>query len=148
MDLIISLTNTQNETVKYFDLTDNDLSKSYSPAKWAIKQILVHLSDADAVLLSRIKRIISEPKQVIWAFNQDLWCKNLDYKTFPLAISKAIFLANRQAIIYLAQKYYNILGSKEFVHSETEIRTLKEEFDKVALHNQGHINQIKLALLK
>lgn len=148
MDSIISLTNTQNETVKYFDLTDNDLSKSYSPGKWTIKQILVHLSDADAVLLSRIKRIISEPKQVIWAFNQDLWCENLDYITFPLAICKAIFLANRQAIIYLAQKYYSTLGSKEFVHSETGIRTLKEEFDKVALHNQGHINQIKLALLK
>lgn len=148
MDLIISLTNTQNETVKYFDLTDNDLSKSYSPGKWTIKQILVHLSDADAVLLSRIKRIIAEPKQVIWAFNQDLWCKNLDYKTFPLEISKAIFLANRLATIYLAQKYYNNSGTKEFVHSETGIRTLKDEFDKVALHNQGHIDQIKLALSK
>ncbi len=148
MDLIISLTDTQNETVKYFDLTDNDLSKSYNPGKWTIKQILVHLSDADAVLLSRIKRIISEPKQVIWAFNQDLWCENLDYKSFPLEISKAIFLANRQAIIYLAQQYYKTLGTKEFVHSETGIRTLKEEFDKVALHNQGHIDQIKLALSK
>ncbi len=127
-------------------MTENDLLKSYGFGKWTIKQILVHLSDADAVLLGRIKRIISEPKQVIWAFNQDLWCENLDYKTFPLETSKAIFLANRQTIIYLAQKYYKTLGAKEFVHSETGIRTLKEEFDKVASHNQGHIDQIKLAL--
>lgn len=148
MELIISLINTQNETVKYFDLTENDLLKSYGSGKWTIRQILIHLSDADAVLLGRIKRIISEPKQVIWAFSQDLWCENLDYKTFPLEISKATFLANRQATIYLAQKYYNTLGLKEFVHSETGVRTLKEEFDKVALHNQGHIDQIKSALSK
>jgi hypothetical protein len=99
-------------------------------------------------LLGRIKRIISEPKQVIWAMNQDLWCENLEYKTFPLEISQAIFLASRQAVIYLAQKYYTTLGNKEFVHSETGIRTLKDEFDKVALHNQSHIGQIKLALSK
>ena len=146
MDLNALLTNTQNETVNYFNLSEGDLSKSYGVGKWTIRQILVHLSDAESVLHERIKRIISEPKQVIWAFNQDLWCKNLDYKTFPLEISKAIYLANRQSIIYLAQKYYNSLGKNLFVHSETGIRTLKDEFDKVALHNQGHINQIKLAL--
>ena len=69
-------------------------------------------------------------------------------KTFPLEISKANFVANRQTAIYLAQKYYNTLGKKEFVHSETGIRTLKDEFDKVALHNQGDLDQIKLALAK
>lgn len=148
MDLLNLLTNTLNETSKYYNLTENDLCKSYDDGKWTIKQILVHLSDAEGVLLYRIKRIISEPKQIIWAFEQDLWCKNLDYTNFPLEISKAIYLANRQTVIYLAEKYYNILGHKEFVHSETGIRTLKDEFDKVALHNQGHIEQIKLALSK
>lgn len=83
MDLIILLTNTQNETVKYFDLTENDLLKSYGFGKWTIKQILVHLSDTDAVLLSRIKRIISEPKQVIWAFNQDFGVKIWITELFP-----------------------------------------------------------------
>src|SRR5215212_11263325 len=117
MDLITLLTNTQNETLNYYGLAGNELLRSYGDGKWTIKQILVHLSDAEAVLLDRIKRIISEPRQVIWAFDQDLWCKNLDYRTFPLEISKAVFLANRQTVIYLAEKYYYTLGQKEFVHS-------------------------------
>jgi DinB superfamily len=148
MDLIQSLIKTQNETVKYFNLSETELSKSYGVGKWTIKQILVHLADADSVLLGRIKRIIAEPKQVIWAFDQDLWCENLEYKNSPLEISQAIYLANRQAIIYLAKNYYDTLGAKEFVHSETGLRTLKDEFDKVSSHNQGHIEQIKLALAR
>ena len=148
MDLILSLISTQNETTKYFSLTESELAKSYGIGKWTIKEILVHLADAEGILLNRIKRIISEPKQVIWAFDQDLWCKNLDYKNSPLEISKAIYLANRQSVIYLAKNHYDTLGSKEFVHSETGLRTLKDEFDKVSSHNQGHIEQIKLALAR
>jgi uncharacterized damage-inducible protein DinB len=144
--LLTTLTNTKNETEKYFDLSEEDLAKTYAPGKWTIKQILVHLADADSVLLDRLKRVISEPKQVIWAFDQDLWSENMDYKNFPLEISKAVYLANRQMVIHLAEKYYDTLGHKEFIHSETGQRTLKDEFDKVVWHNQGHLDQIKRAL--
>lgn len=146
MDIITPLTDTKNETENYFDLSTYELSKSYSAGKWNIKQILVHLADAESILLNRIKRVIAEPKQVIWAFDQDLWCRHLAYTEFPLAISKALYVANRQNVIFLAEKYYDTLGNKEFIHSETGLRTLKDEFDKVPLHNQGHLNQIKLAL--
>ena len=146
MNILSTLTNTRNETEKYFDLSEEDLAKTYGVGKWTVKQILVHLADADSVLLDRIKRVISGPKQVIWAFEQDLWNENLDYKNFPLAISKAVYLANRSMVIYLAEKYYETLGGKEFIHSQTGLRTLKDEFDKVSWHNQGHLEQIKLAL--
>jgi uncharacterized damage-inducible protein DinB len=146
MNILTNLTNTKNETEKYFELSEEDLSKTYGEGKWTVKQILVHLADADSVLLDRIKRVISEPKQVIWAFDQDLWSENMDYKNFQLEISKAVYLANRQMVIHLAEKYYETLGHKEFIHSETGLRTLKDEFDKVVWHNQGHLEQIKLAL--
>lgn len=146
MNILSTLTNTRNETEKYFWLVWRRFGKTYGEGKWTVKQILVHLADADSVLLDRIKRVISEPKQVIWAFEQDLWNENLDYKNFPLAISKAVYLANRSMVIYLAEKYYETLGDKEFIHSQTGLRTLKDEFDKVSWHNQGHLEQIRMAL--
>ena len=146
MDIVELLTATKIETEEYFNLPVNDLSKTYAAGKWDIKKILVHLADAESILHERIKRVIAEPKQVIWAFDQDLWCSNLDYDNFPLAISKSLYLANRQSVIYLAEKFYTKLGSNQFVHSETGLKTLQEEFDKVGLHNQAHINQIKTAL--
>ena len=147
MDIFTLLTNTRLETVGFFDLPPHSLSKTYAEGKWNIKKILVHLSDAESILHERIKRVIAEPKQVIWAFDQDLWCNNLDYENFPLELSKSLYLATRQSVIYLAKNYYTKAGNKEFIHSETGLRTLKDEFDKVALHNQGHIGQIKTALL-
>lgn len=146
MKIIKKLSETKIITEAYFDLPENDLQKSYGIGKWNIRNILVHLADAESVLHERLKRIISEPKKVIWAFDQDLWCKNLNYESFPLEISKGLFSANRQSVIYLANQYYQHLGSIEFVHSETGIRTLKQEFDKIANHNAEHIKQIKLAL--
>lgn len=147
MDILTLLTDTKNETSGYFDLPENDLARTYAPGKWSIKKILVHLADAESVLHERIKRVIAEPKPVIWAFDQDLWCNHLDYDHFPLEISRSLYLANRQSIIYLAQNFYEKLGSNQFVHSEAGLRTLKDEFDKVAMHNRSHLNQIKNALL-
>jgi len=146
MDIINLLKETRDETIQYFDFPLGELSKTYEPGKWNIKKILVHLSDAESVLHERIKRVIAEPKQVIWAFNQNLWCDKLDYDNFPLTLSKDLFIANRQSIIFLAQKYYAELGGMQFIHNETGQRTLKDEFDKVASHNRDHINQIKKAL--
>ena len=147
MDIVTLLTDTRLETAGFFDLPPQSLLKTYGEGKWSIQQILVHLADAESILHERIKRVIAEPKQVIWAFNQNLWCANLDYENYPLEISKSLYLASRQSIIFLATNYYIKSGDKEFIHSETGLRTLKDEFNKVAAHNQGHINQIKTALL-
>jgi DinB superfamily len=148
MNLIELLNKTQNETLNYFNLPTADLAKAYAPDKWTVRQLLVHLADAESVLHERIKRIIAEPKKVIWAFDQDLWEKHLDYANFPLHISQSLYQANRQSVIYLASQFYETLGNREFVHSETGIRTLKDEFDKVAWHNQGHLQQIRTAINK
>jgi hypothetical protein len=38
------------------------------------------------------------------------------------------------------------LGEREFVHNEAGKKTLKQEFEKVASHNEGHLAQIRKAL--
>ena len=146
MNLLKQLIESGEKTEMYYNLPESDLLKTYENGKWNIKMILVHLSDAESVLHDRLKRVISEPKGVIWAFDQDLWSKNLDYENFPLEISKGIYAAKRKSVIYLAEKFYTKCGHKEFVHSETGLRTLSQEFEKIANHNLSHLNQIEIAL--
>lgn len=146
MELILHLEQTKIETLRYFELNNEELDKRYAPGKWSIRTILHHLADTESILFDRIRRVISEPRQVIWAFDQDAWVKNLSYDKRPLLLSKELFSATRAGIIYYAGLHYEKDGNLEFVHSEIGVRTLKEEFDKVAIHNQSHIDQIYRAL--
>jgi hypothetical protein len=146
MQILEDLARTRAETEPYFDLGETDLDKTYGPGKWTVREILHHLADAETVLYDRIRRIISEPKTVIWAFNQDLWSTNLSYLSLPLDASKAVYSSVRRMIILQAELHYKPHGSLEFIHSETGLRTLKDEFDKVVLHNDNHLAQMRKAL--
>ena len=64
----------------------------------------------------------------------------------PLYLSRRIYEAVRDGVIHQARLHYDSGGHLEFVHSETGIRTLKDEFDKVAWHNEHHLTQIAMAL--
>ena len=146
MELIKQLENTKQQTLKFFKLTDDKLDKSYAKGKWTVKEILHHIADAETVLYDRIRRIISEEKPVIWAFDQDAWCKALNYKEMPLIQNEIIYQSVRDSITGLAENFYLKLADKEFIHSETGLRTLKDEFDKVAVHNKHHLEQIAKAI--
>ena len=97
MEIVMRLEATRDHTLKYFDLTDDQLARSYGLGKWPVRFILHHLADAETVLFDRIRRIISEPRQVLWAFDQDSWARSLDYSKMPLDLSRRIYDSVRAA---------------------------------------------------
>jgi hypothetical protein len=145
-DLIRELERTRGETLGYFSLVEADLARTYATGKWSVRFLLHHLADSETVFLDRIRRVISEPRQVIWVYDQDAWAKGLDYDHLPLDISKRVYEPVRAAVIYYAGLHYERNGKLEFVHSVTGVRTLKDELDKVASHNEHHLAQIRIAL--
>jgi hypothetical protein len=146
MDIVTRLEASRDRTLKYFEVSEEQLVRSYGQGKWPVRFILHHLADAETVLFDRIRRVISEPRQVLWAFDQDSWAKGLDYSQMPLDLSRRIYDSVRSGVIYQARLHYDRSGHLEFVHSETGIRTLKDELDKVASHNEHHLEQIDSAL--
>jgi hypothetical protein len=146
-ELLELLDSTQLYTVGCYDLSPEELSRAYGPGKWTIRQILHHLTDTEYLLMGRLKKIIAEPKQVIWSFNQENWNQAFNYIQEPLTGKKELYTLCRKMNYQLIDKYYNNYHQKEFVHNETGLRTLEQEFKKVALHNQTHNEQIKTALM-
>lgn len=144
--LIRQLEETRDHTLRFFDLDEGSLARTYAPGKWPVGFILHHLADAETVLFDRIRRVLSEPRQVLWVFDQDAWAKGLDYSHVPLDISRRVYESVRSAIIHYARVHYEEKGHLEFVHSVTGVRTLENEFDKVAAHNAHHLEQIRIAL--
>lgn len=146
MSLIEELERTRDETLRCFSLDDRALARTYAPGKWSVRYILHHLSDSETVFLDRIHRVLSEPRPVIWVMNQDAWAKGLDYSQVPLDIARRVYESVRNAIIYHAGVHYERHGHLEWVHSVDGVRTLRDEFDKVAAHNEHHLTQIRSAL--
>ena len=146
MQLIGDLEATRDETLLYFALGEDDLARTYGPGKWSVRYLLHHLADSETVLYDRIRRVLSEPRQVIWWYDQDAWAKGLNYSEVPLEMSRRIYESVRAAMIYHAGLHYERNGHLEFVHSKTGVRTLKDEFDKTAAHNAHHLSQIRTAL--
>jgi hypothetical protein len=146
MQLIQDLEATRDATLEYFTLGEQDLARTYAPGKWSIRYLLHHLADSETVLYDRIRRVLSEPRQVLWVYDQDAWATGLDYSRVPLELSRRVYESVRNAIIYYAGLHYEQRGHLEFVHSVTGVRTLRDELDKVASHNAHHLNQIRTAL--
>jgi hypothetical protein len=146
VQLIADLEATRDETLRYFSLDEDDLARTYGPGKWSVRYILHHLTDSETVLYDRIRRVLAEPRQVIWWYNEDAWARKLDYSERPLEMSRRIYESVRAAMIFYAQLHYEKDGHLEFVHSLTGLRTLKDEFDKTASHNEHHLSQIRAAL--
>lgn len=145
-EILQLLRDTKSFSIQCFDLSDEELNQNYADAKWTIRQILHHLTDVEYLFIGRLKKIIAEPKQVIWAFNQDDWNEAFDYANESLKGKKELYALCREMNYQLIEKYYDQYHQKEFVHNETGLRTLQIEFEKVALHNQSHNEQIQIAL--
>lgn len=144
--LVRDLERTRDETLKCFSLERRELARTYGPGKWSVRFILHHLADTESVFLDRIHRIVSEPRPVIAVMDQDAWAKGLDYSQIPLDIAAQVFASVRNAIVYHAGVHYERSGHLEWVHSVAGVRTLRDEFDKVAAHNENHLRQVRSAL--
>jgi len=144
--LITRLEAARDETLSYYALTDAELAQTYGPGKWPVRYLLHHLADSETVLYDRICRLISEPRQVLWVYDENAWARGRDYATLPLSLSRPIYDSVRAANIYHVRQHYESQGHLEFVHSVTGVRTLKDEMSKVASHNEHHLGQIRTAL--
>jgi len=144
--LIRELERTRDETLKCFSLDDQDLARRYAPDKWSVRYILHHLADSETVSLDRIQRILSEPRPTLPVMEQDAWAQALDYSHAPLPIARGVYESVRNAIIYHVGAHYDQRGHLEWVHSVDGVRTLRDEFEKVAAHNENHLRQVRLAL--
>ncbi len=146
MSIIEELTSTRDRTLPLFELPEPDLARRYGPGKWSVREILHHLADAESVLYERVRRVLGEGGGVLWGFDQDAWVRELGYSTMPLEIARDVYSACRAGVIYRAERNYASHGHLEWNHSATGLRTLKDEFDKVAWHNERHLGQISTAL--
>ena len=142
-DAIRNLQRLMNETLPYFSAPREQLDRAYAPGKWTLREVLVHLSDSETVILDRLRRAAAEPAPHFDAFDQDRWAELLQYKTRDLSVARAQFEAARRSIIELASTMPLEVDARTGVHSETGTRSFAQLLAAVQTHNAHHLAQAK-----
>ena len=147
MGIIQDLEASRDETLQYFALGADDMRRRYGPNKWCIAYVLHHLADVEAMELERIYRTLSEARPELLTIDADAWASGLAYDLRSLPLSRALFESARNTVIHYATLFYESKGQREYFHSEFGPVALKQEFEKVALHNAKHLGHVRTALL-
>jgi len=144
--IIDDLFSTMQATLALFDGPRAAFGKSYAPGKWTVRDLLIHISDTETVLLDRLRRIASEEKPLLAAFDQDRWAKGLFYDRRDMHLVKMQFQAARRGVIELATILDDSFDARVGMHSEVGALTFGHLLKKVADHTAHHLEQAKAAI--
>ena len=141
--IIQDLFATLHETLAFFDRQEEVLGRAYAPGKWTIRQILVHLSDTEAVYIDRLRRLSAEEMPILQAFDQDRRAAGLQYPKRDLNLAKHQYENARRSVAELARLMPPQADSRTGTHSEAGVRTFGQVLGGVVSHNLHHLEQLR-----
>lgn len=137
------LTKDLREVLKFFGKPAALQKRAYAPGKWTMREILVHLSDSETVILDRLRRLAAEKKAVLQAFDQDLWADRLFYKTRDLKLAKQQYQTAREGIIELFKRLPAKADARAGRHSEAGRKTFAQVAEIAGYHTGHHLEQLR-----
>lgn len=116
--------------------------KVYAPGKWAIKDLLQHLIDAERVFVYRAMRFSRNDKTELPGFDEDAYAANADMKTRSVAdLLEEFSLLRRSTILFYKTLSADAL-QREGVASGNKISVLALGFT-ICGHPIHHMNVIR-----
>jgi hypothetical protein len=116
------------------------------PEKWSIKQIAIHLADAELAVSFRVRNILAEQAPNIQPFEQDNWTQALDYENLDLAAALERFRLLRAANGELLSRIDDDAWQRTANHPEAGLITLAQVINGQIGHLDGHLEQIQASL--
>ncbi len=114
-----------------------------SEESWSIREIIIHLSDAELVHIHRMKAVLSEDNPILTAFDQDLWTMRLNSQQIDHQLYLQLFKSMRESFLpilhHLTKEDYLRIGT----HNQAGPLTFKEVFKHSIEHIDTHIEQIR-----
>lgn len=124
-------------------LTEEQLVVKPSRNSWSIREIIIHVTDAELVHIHRMKSILSENNPLLTAFDQDLWTTRLGTQHIDQTLYLDLFKSLRESfhpiLLSLTEQDYLRIGT----HNLAGTQTFKEVLEHTIDHVENHILQIK-----
>ncbi|MGS2778804.1 DinB family protein [Robertmurraya sp. GLU-23] len=124
-------------------LTQEQILYKPSENSWSIREIVIHVTDAELVHVHRMKSVLSENNPILTAFDQDAWTSKLHTQSLDHQLYLSLFDAMINSFIPILTN----LGEDDYLrvgtHNIEGEFTFKELFEHSIEHIQNHVEQIR-----
>jgi hypothetical protein len=110
---------------------------------WSIKEIAIHLCDADLVAAYRMKKVIAEDNPLLMAFDQDAWTSRLGYSGLDHAFYLQLFGTIRSGMAEVLNNLPEEAWARTGIHNVAGKITLQDIVESYIGHVNDHVQQIE-----
>lgn len=119
------------------------LDKSPAPGKWSIRQIAVHLADAETVGVARFRTIAAQPGSLLKTYDQDAWAAKLAYTRQSPEQALQLFSLLRQTTAAMLRALPESAWKNTGRHEESGEVVLDKFVEHYCDHVDNHSRQIR-----
>jgi DinB superfamily len=127
---------------------DATLQARPAPEKWSVIEIIAHMAEDELTTTWRYRQMIENPGVTLAGFDQDLWARLGNYRSWTPGEALGMFgllrEANLRMLRYLTPQQWDLHG----MHAERGPITVRDLARHMAGHDCNHIDQIRSILAK
>ena len=120
-----------------------------SPSEWCVHEVVVHMSDSEAMGALRVRKIIAEPGSTLMPYDDARWAEALDYRHQNADDALQSFRLVRQMTHHLLGNLSDQVFMHSALHPEAgypeygESYTLEKWLQIYTRHIRDHIEQLR-----
>ncbi len=127
-------------------LSEQTLRAGHDEDNWSIKEVVVHLRDADEIALQRMQRMAREDTPFLPAYDQAAYARERSYQEADAAAALAGFTAGRARMVEFFRGLTAADLKRAGTHEETGRITVGLHVEHMIAHDLTHLAQISRAL--
>jgi hypothetical protein len=121
----------------------NQLTAHPISGKWSACEIVQHLADSEMNSAIRLRRLLTEERPVIHAYDQDDYAARLKYNERDMAPALELFRGARSTTAQLLSRMSDEDWQREGWHPESGLYTAAHWLKIYAAHAHNHAAQIR-----
>lgn len=124
-------------------LNSNQLRTKYRPGGWTVRELINHIPDSHMNAYVRFKWALTEKSPVIKAYNEKMWVKTPEVKSFDISTTMALLDAHHRRWVELLRSMPMKDYNKKFKHPATgKAAALSTWVGVYAWHGEHHLAHI------
>jgi hypothetical protein len=110
---------------------------------WSIQEIVIHMADADAIGVHRLKRVIAEEKPLLIGYDESAFVRSLSYDDQSIDEALTLFELARKSVLVPLKKVPPETFSRIGIHNEVGAIRLDDFVHKYVEHLDHHLDFIR-----